>query len=116
MCVATARSYRHMQAAATFVRKLYKIKRDRKGWMPKVEGKDSKEWVALDLGNIALHIMAEDTRQRYDMETLWCVGSKFDTESNKVDPFTELINQHTYDLKSRNYLARNRSKYLPDIN
>lgn len=74
MVVITARSFRHMKAIAEFVRKMYKMKRGKKDLIPKIEGKNSEEWMALDLGNIALHIFSAKTRKQYDVEMLWSVG------------------------------------------
>lgn len=82
--------------------------------MPRIEGDKRSEWVAIDLGNIVLHIMDRTTREKYDIETLWCVGAKFDPESNKVDPMSELISQHTYELNGRHDLKRNLRKYVPE--
>lgn len=51
MCVVTGRSQRHRAALAQFVRKLFKIKRQRGDILPKIEGEKSKTWMALDLGD-----------------------------------------------------------------
>lgn len=50
ICIVTGKSYRHMQAIAQFVRRVYKKKCDENDIIPRVEGETSKEWMALDLG------------------------------------------------------------------
>ncbi|XP_021917575.1 uncharacterized protein LOC110828823 isoform X2 [Zootermopsis nevadensis] len=48
--VVTGKSKRHMSAVAEFVRKLYKKKRHPHDLIPRIEGENSKDWMALDLG------------------------------------------------------------------
>lgn len=50
--VVTGRSSKHMLALATFVRKLFKLKKHKYDHIPKIEGENSKDWMALDLGNV----------------------------------------------------------------
>ncbi|XP_076291872.1 ribosomal silencing factor RsfS-like protein, 312 isoform X2 [Lasioglossum baleicum] len=50
MVIVTGKSYKHMIALATFVRKVYKLKRYETDAIPKIEGEKSKDWIALDLG------------------------------------------------------------------
>lgn len=50
ICIVSGRSYRHRKAMAQFVRKMFKIKRHAGDILPKIEGENSKEWMALDLG------------------------------------------------------------------
>ncbi|XP_063599240.1 uncharacterized protein LOC134775651 [Penaeus indicus] len=84
MVVATSLSQRHINALAETIRRIYKKKKNRKDPSLICEGK-STNWVALDMGNIALHIMKPDIREEYDLETLWTVGAQFDDKCQEVD-------------------------------
>lgn len=52
--IVTGKSKKHMQSLANFVRKVYKLKKDKTDFLPKIEGEDSKDWLALDLGNLLI--------------------------------------------------------------
>ncbi|XP_076648911.1 ribosomal silencing factor RsfS-like protein, 312 [Halictus rubicundus] len=99
--VVTGKSHKHMKALATFVRKVYKLKRHKTDAIPKIEGEKSKDWIALDLGNIALHIFSIPTRGLYDLETLWAVGPEYDSKSRETgdkDDIMEQFNQFLSDM------------------
>lgn len=85
ICVVTGRSHRHRRAMAQFVRKMFKLKRRSEDVIPRIEGENSQDWMALDLGNIALHIFSQEARKQYDLESLWTVGAEFDAECQKPD-------------------------------
>ncbi|XP_050471331.1 uncharacterized protein LOC126864238 [Bombus huntii] len=79
--IVTGSSKKHMQSLANFIRKVYKLKKNKTDFLPKIEGEDSKDWLALDLGNIVLHIFSSFARSLYDLETLWSVGPDYDDKS-----------------------------------
>jgi len=97
MVIATCRSKRHLRSSATLVRKLWKLKRQKrqqgdtnlKDPVPPIEGFQNKDsdWLAMDLGNIALHLMEQHSRELYDLETLWSLGPRDEsnTETFNVD-------------------------------
>ena len=99
--IVTAKSKRHMTAMAEFMRRVFKYKRHPSDQIPFIEGKLSNDWVALDLGNINLHIFSPKARNKFDIECLWSVGVKFDPKCNEPPSATELLmSQHTEILKS----------------
>ncbi|XP_034174913.1 ribosomal silencing factor RsfS-like protein, 312 isoform X1 [Osmia lignaria lignaria] len=100
MVVVTGKSNKHMQALAEFVRKVYKLKRHKTDLIPKIEGKDSNHWIALDLGNIALHIFSKSARPLYDLETLWSVGPDYDDKCKSAsEDIMEQYNAFLSDLE-----------------
>ncbi|ALC44980.1 312 [Drosophila busckii] len=92
LAVCSARSYRHMLSTAEFVRRIFKIKRSKGDLLPRIEGEKSRDWMAMDLGNIALHIFSPQAREHYDLESLWAIGSQYDTESQKPqNPYGDIF-------------------------
>lgn len=57
ICIVSGRSKRHIHALAEFVRKVYKKKCHSSDPIPRIEGKSSDEWMALDLGTVNLFIV-----------------------------------------------------------
>ena len=37
-----------------------------------IEGYDEANWILLDYGNVVIHVFTDESRQYYDLETLWC--------------------------------------------
>jgi ribosome-associated protein len=68
MVVATGTSSRHVKSMADeVVRKI----RENGGTVHGQEGQDQAEWVLIDLGDVIVHVMLEETRKMYDLESLW---------------------------------------------
>jgi ribosome silencing factor RsfS/YbeB/iojap len=93
MCIVTGSSYRHMLGMASFVRKIFKAKRHESDSIPKIEGKESKDWMAMDLGNIALHIFSKSARNHYNLEILWTLGSEYEKRSSSIERKEELYQE-----------------------
>uniref|UniRef100_A0A2M4BYP0 Mitochondrial assembly of ribosomal large subunit protein 1 n=1 Tax=Anopheles marajoara TaxID=58244 RepID=A0A2M4BYP0_9DIPT len=110
MCVVSGRNRKHMLGIAETVKKAFKIKRHTSDQIPKIEGESSSDWMAMDLGNIAIHIFSPAAREHYDLESLWTVGSSYDGESNKPnEDMVLLFEKHTVylnGLKSLNTSKR----------
>ncbi|CAD1477374.1 unnamed protein product, partial [Heterotrigona itama] len=87
------RSKKHMQALANFVRKVYKLKKNKTDFLPKIEGENSNDWIAVDLGNIVLHIFSNNARSLYDLEVLWSVGPDYD-DKNKNSTEDDIMEQY----------------------
>jgi ribosome-associated protein len=68
MVVVTGTSSRHVNAMADEVQK--KVK-EAYGTVNGLEGKGQSDWVLIDLGDVIVHVMTEETRKLYDLESLW---------------------------------------------
>ncbi|XP_023329230.1 uncharacterized protein LOC111701957 [Eurytemora carolleeae] len=100
LVIGTGRNPRHLFIASQLIKKLYKMKcspKDTMAVMDGVEDKGASGWIAMDLGNIIVHLFTPESREKYDLETLWTVGSRFDTltiQSNLTDSLSQLMSSH----------------------
>lgn len=68
MIIASGTSNRHVKALVDNVVEEIKAA----GTPPRgIEGRESYEWVLVDLGDVLLHVMQDETREFYDLERLW---------------------------------------------
>lgn len=88
LVVCTGRSERHLLAAASTLRRLFKLRcRGTNQRIPHIEGRegdssgDSGEWLAIDLTNVAVHFMLPHVREHYDIESLWALGAEYDLKA-----------------------------------
>lgn len=79
--IATGSSSRHVKSAANNV-----IAEARKAGQSVLgsEGEADGEWVLVDLGDVIVHVMQQQVREFYDLESLWSVDvlSRQGSESN----------------------------------
>ena len=59
-----------------------------------VEGKDSKDWILIDFGDLVVHLMRAETREFYDLEKFWSNQEPPDKGSREV-----YENPHSIDFK-----------------
>lgn len=41
-----------------------------------IEGYDESRWIVLDYGSVVIHLFDEETREYYDLESLWADGKQ----------------------------------------
>ena len=68
LIIATASSSRNAKAIANKL--IESIKLHRKNLVG-IEGEDDAEWILVDCGDVVVNIMQKDTREFYDLESLW---------------------------------------------
>ena len=68
MIVASGNSSRHVKSIAQSVATECRTQ----GIIPRgIEGNDVGEWSLIDLGDLIVHVMTDDTRDKYQLEQLW---------------------------------------------
>ncbi|KAJ1940286.1 hypothetical protein FBU59_003857, partial [Linderina macrospora] len=75
--VVEAKGARHMHAMAEDLVKAIKERNRAKGVEAaiNVDGRDSDDWVVVDLGSFVVHLMTPEARKLYDLEGLWSESS-----------------------------------------
>lgn len=68
MVICTGTSSRHVMSIADHV-----VQESRAAGMQPlgVEGQNSADWIVVDLGEIMVHVMQEESRHLYELEKLW---------------------------------------------
>lgn len=71
MVVASGRSTRQVSSMAE---KLVDRVKHTFGFTPKVEGRDTGDWVLIDTGDVIVHIFRPEVREFYQLEKMWQPG------------------------------------------
>ena len=66
--IATASSSRNAKALSN---KIIETVKENKLSVVGVEGQEDSEWVLVDCGDVIVNIMQQETREFYDLESLW---------------------------------------------
>lgn len=67
MIICTARSSTHARAIASSVHQHFKTTNINS----RLEGSDGGEWLLVDTASVMVHVMQDNIRQYYDLESLW---------------------------------------------
>lgn len=68
MIICTGTSSKHVQSIANHVVQSARLA----GMLPLgVEGESAGDWVVVDLDDVIVHVLQEDSRQLYELEKLW---------------------------------------------
>tara|TARA_B100000579_G_C22330607_1_gene620339 strand:- start:178 stop:516 length:339 start_codon:yes stop_codon:yes gene_type:complete len=66
--IATASSSRNAKAISD---KLIESIKEKKFYLVGIEGQEDSEWILVDCGDVIVNIMQKETREFYDLESLW---------------------------------------------
>jgi ribosome-associated protein len=80
MLIATGTSNRHVQSSAD---KVVEILRGHGVRPVGIEGKQLGDWVLIDVGDVVVHIMREQTRDFYNLEKLWSDAKRVEPDQEK---------------------------------
>ncbi|MFO7736655.1 MAG: ribosome silencing factor [bacterium] len=75
--VVSGRSPTHTSTIAETV--AYEVKK-KTGDTSVVEGKDKSRWILIDFGDVVVHVMLDDVRHFYDIDTLFGSEQRIDTD------------------------------------
>ncbi len=79
MVICTGRSTRQVTSIAE---KLAQKVKDEFGRTPKVEGRDTGDWVLIDTGDVIVHVFRPEVREFYQLEKMWMDGGEVASPQN----------------------------------
>ena len=68
MIVCSGRSTRQVSALAEMIAQSVK---EEYAFSPRIEGKDSGDWVLIDTGDVIVHVFRPEVREFYQLEKMW---------------------------------------------
>lgn len=79
--ICTANSQPHIRALSEWARR--KIREDYQIRPISISGKAESQWIILDYGNVVLHILSKEIREKYQLEKLWNNAQKLEQALSK---------------------------------
>lgn len=73
MVICSGRSTRQVSAIAE---KLAQKVKDTYGLSPRIEGRDTGDWVLIDTGDVVVHVFRPEVREFYQLEKMWLPGGE----------------------------------------
>ncbi|XP_035173405.1 mitochondrial assembly of ribosomal large subunit protein 1 [Oxyura jamaicensis] len=83
--IVSGSSTRHLHAMAHYMMKMYKHQKEDTDPHARIEGKETDDWLCIDFGSIVMHFMLPETRETYELEKLWTLGS-YDDQLTQMTP------------------------------
>ncbi|KAM7124582.1 mitochondrial assembly of ribosomal large subunit protein 1 [Ciconia maguari] len=83
--IVSGSSTRHLHAMAHYMLKMYKHHKEESDPHTRIEGKETDDWLCIDFGSIVMHFMLPETREAYELEKLWTLGS-YDDQLAQMTP------------------------------
>ncbi|CAF0901372.1 unnamed protein product [Adineta steineri] len=105
LIIATAFSARHLKNTSEYINKLYKAKKKSNDPYLSSDCRDGTRWHAMDMGHLVLHLMDVEMREQNDLETLWCVGPKYDDQVYTIQQSLDAIRKMDEQLKEEEVLT-----------
>ncbi|XP_017319894.2 mitochondrial assembly of ribosomal large subunit protein 1 [Ictalurus punctatus] len=96
--IVSGSSTRHLRAMALYTIKVYKFLRRETAAHTHIEGQHCDDWMCIDFGSMVVHFMLPETREKFQLETLWTLRS-YEQLTNNTLPHTlppDFILTHTH--------------------
>jgi ribosome-associated protein len=77
MVICSGRSTRQVSAISE---KLAQKVKDEFGRTPRIEGKETGDWVLIDTGDVIVHVFRPEVRDFYQLEKMWLDGGEVATQ------------------------------------
>ncbi|MEI6054607.1 MAG: ribosome silencing factor [Lentisphaerota bacterium] len=74
--ICTGTSHPHLGAIAEWVRRKAREEFDIRPVA--IDGEKESDWIVIDFGNVMLHIFSQESREKYNLESLWGDSEKIE--------------------------------------